>query len=226
VQLRFLTVRYFAYAAGGLGLILLLAAFQSSFPWGVMATRPSQGTRPTLVACAVSGVLCGVISSVSRDTGFILTQPIYYAAGLIFGYCFARVNLAGALRVVLYTVASGLTYIAAREFYAAISSNLSMYSPTYPLADAMVKTLTGLIGGLGLAVSSKLLTGVPLRLEDELGAAILGGVLAHVFFLLFWIPPLPLGYALAFAAWQIPVGWYLSARLREGLATRPPAPAA
>jgi hypothetical protein len=145
---------------------------------------------------------------------------------LIFGYCFARVNLAGALRVVLYTVASGLTYIAAREFYAAISSNLSMYSPTYPLADAMVKTLTGLIGGLGLAVSSKLLTGVPLRLEDELGAAILGGVLAHVFFLLFWIPPLPLGYALAFAAWQIPVGWYLSARLREGLATRPPAPAA
>ena len=215
VQVRYQAFRYGAYAAGVLGLICLIAGFQpTSRPRPARSSIPA---RKTLIACAVSGVLSGLVSSVHTGGSSFLAQPLFYAAGWVFGYCFARVNIKGPTRVVLFTIASGLIYWAAVHVYSAFASSLSVYSP---FMEA-VKVLPGLIGGLGLAVSLKLVTGSPLTLRDEGGAAIIGALIGFVFFWLYWIPVPGLGLALAFASWQVPMGWLLSAQLERAAVDAP-----
>jgi hypothetical protein len=213
VQIRYMTARYSAYGAIGLALICLLGAFSPPVAASRGMRPRAKRMRATIIASAISSVACGLVGSLHRDDGGFLSSPLNYAPGLIFGVCFARVNFSGSLTMGIYTVASGFVYIVAYYAHQTVSSYLSADSS---LEQYLVLMLAGAIGGLGLAVSTKLLAGIPLTLEDEAIALTLGAVVAIPFLWLFFPP---LGLALAFAIWQIPVGGYLARDLQRASAT-------
>jgi hypothetical protein len=212
VQLRFLIARYSAYASAGGAVICLLAAFPPPVRSSTCTRPRAKRVRATIIASAIAGILGGLISSLHGDDGTFLSSPLNYAPGLIFGLCFARVNFSGARWITLYTAASGLIYLVAYYTHQAFSSNLSIESL---IPQCLTLMFAGAIGGLGLAITTKLLAGTPLELEDEVGVGILGAVAAIPFYWLFFVPVL--GLCLAFALWQIAVGRFLAVRLEKGL---------
>src|SRR5262249_52064059 len=189
IQLRFLILRYGAYGAGALGLICVLGAFPpiSRAP----SPRPPQPMRAMLRACAISAVLSGLAVGLPFGDTF-LAVPMRYAPGWIFGFFFGRANYAGRARLALFTVASGFISWCAIHVYSDLSSSMSVYSPYRNTVDV----LPGLVGGLGLAVASKLVARRALTLGDEARVAIVGSLLGVVFIRLYMIPVWILGPAL------------------------------
>ncbi len=162
------------------------------------------------MACAISAVLSGLVYPIQTDGhSIILSLPLRCGPGLVFGCCFSLVHLRGAFRTVLYIVVSGLIYFGAVRTTFDVGTMLGGFTG----AGVMPNLLAGLLGGLSLAILTKLLTGTPLTLYDEVGAAVLGALTGAIFLYPFMVPVL--GGVLAFASWQIPVGWWLAASLKR-----------
>lgn len=179
---------------------------------------PSRRIRFTLLACAVSGVVSAFGSNVESSSGSFLSQPLLYLPGLVFGYCFARTNLEGPLRALLFTAGSGLIY------YGAIRTYMALVHTDSGSSSFVASVLPGLVGGLGLSLLTKLLTRARPAMFDEGLTAVVGAGMGFIFTMLFGIQPQILGMVLAFTAWQVPVGLLLSANLerqREAAAATP-----
>jgi hypothetical protein len=112
---------------------------------------------------------------------------------------------------VLYTIGSGLIYQGAVNVYLLMVEA----SGSQSAVGLYLGALPGAIGGLGLAVLTKLLSATPIRLIDEGRTATIGAFTGAIFTLVLFMQPEFVFGVLAYAIWQIPVGWSLSLSLPE-----------
>jgi hypothetical protein len=180
---------------------------------------PSSPVRSTLVVCAISAAISGVAIRIPFPEGTFLAQPLNYLPGWVFGLCYAWARMRGSWRIVLFTIGSGLIYQGAVQIYMLMMSAGS--------ADASIgllpSALAGAFGGFALVVLTKLLSALPIGLDDELRTLVIGAVTGMIFTTLLFLPPEFLWGVLAYAIWQMPVGWSLmqSTRGREKAAGQP-----
>lgn len=164
----------------------------------------------TAVACTFSGVVSGVFIS-GKVPGFDFLNPYTVAAGVLFGVAFAVANFTSVLRAVGYVVASTVIYYGATQVcYGLLSLNLA--NGAYVVAGAS--------GGFSVAVSTKLISGMPFRFRDELRTTLLGAALGWLFS---WVCPIGApwrDYMYGYAYWQVPIGVSLSWGIRERSAVK------
>jgi hypothetical protein len=167
--------------------------------------RMSDQTRRTLIWSFVSAVICGLISIVQFDL-------MYYVPGPLFGLAFALTNLTKPLRIAIYVIASSVIYVIAWNlFFMIVNDQLSIPSRDF------AGLLAGLFGALALALVTKFLAGLPLKAQDEARTVILGA-LAGIIFVEIIIWGVEVGsfvLLLAFAIWQVLVGWSLTTSVQK-----------
>ena len=167
------------------------------------ALDPRRLTRPqrTLLATALAALTSAWALAIMPPRG-----PCPLACpGLLFGLAFAGVHFRGWVRVVLFTLASGLIYHAALV--------LTLDHPLTPRPEFVA----GAVAAAALGLLAPGLAGRRPRLGALLGLALAGGLLGLVFSALFFAALVHRGLGLvflAFAVWQLPVGWLLSRSLR------------
>jgi hypothetical protein len=167
----------------------------------------SPQTKNTLVVSAISAIACGLIQS----------DWIFWMPGAVFGLLFAIANFQSKFQISLYTALSSAIYIGAvRIFFKASGNDLNYY-----LAGGL---LAGVCGALTLALITKLISKTSLTFSNEFRSTIIGGITGIAFVHIIvssvandfgnegnWSWPL---FPIAFALWQIPVGWSLTTSIQ------------
>jgi hypothetical protein len=172
----------------------------------------SEQTRNTLIWTLISAVICGLISFVQFDL-------VYYLPGAVFGFLFSIINFTKPLRMAIFVVASSIIFIIAWNiFFLVGDTQLSI--PSRVLGGF----LAGLFGALALALLTKVLAGIPIKVQEEARTAVVGAltgilfieVIARGMALMFkGFEAAAITWPLAFAVWQVSVGWSLSTSIQN-----------
>ena len=163
----------------------------------------SPQTKNTLIFSAISAIVCGLIQS----------DWIFWIPGAVFGILFAIANFHKKFQISLFAALSSIIYIGAvRIFFIASGKDLNYY-----LVGGF---FAGAFGALTLVLSIKLISKTSLAISNEFLSTIVGGITGIAFVQLFiyglgkpfssnddWKWAL---IPVAFAVWQIPVGWLLT----------------
>jgi uncharacterized membrane protein YuzA (DUF378 family) len=170
----------------------------------------SEQTKRTLIWSLVSAIICGLI-------GFVQFDLVYYVPGPVFGFLFVIVNLTKPLRIAIFIATSSVIYIIAWNIFFLIGdTQLSIPSRVFG------GLLAGLFGALALALLTKLLASTPIKAQDEARTIILGAS-AGILFIEVMFRGIEVSYfawPLAFAVWQISVGWSLTTSVQNHLASQ------
>ncbi|HLO13487.1 MAG TPA: hypothetical protein VK206_01570 [Anaerolineales bacterium] len=169
----------------------------------------SPQTKNTLIATSVSAIICGLMQ--------FEFEWIFWIPGAVFGISFALANFHRKFQIGLYIALSSVIYIGAVQiFFKAPGTDLN-----HPWAGGF---LAGTFGALALAVLTKLVSKTSLVLLDEFRSTLIGGMTGVAFVQLFIFglgEPFSndIGKALvlipvAFAVWQVPVGWLLTTSIQ------------
>jgi hypothetical protein len=177
----------------------------------------SDQTKRTLIWSFVSAIVCGVVS-------FIQFDLVYYLPGPVFGFLFSVVNLRKPLRIAIFVAASSVVYIIAWNLFFNIVDD-QLARPSRDFAGF----LAGLFGAMALALFTKFLAGMPIKVHDEARTVVLGAITGILFveliiesmfrgfenayFLYFAWP-------LAFAVWQVSIGWSLTTSIQKQFETQ------
>jgi len=170
-------------------------------------TKSSSQTRNTLIASAVSALLCGV---------FLVDSLIFWFPGAVFGFLYAIANFHKKLEIGIYTILSGIIYIGAvLIFFRAAGNDLNNY--------LIGGFLAGAFGALTLAAMTRSMSQPPLGSSVDIRSTLIGGIAGIVFVQLLQfsfvksfddVNLVQLINPMAFAIWQIPVAWSLTISTR------------
>lgn len=166
--------------------------------------RISTQTKNTLIASAVSALICGL---------FLVDNLIFWFPGIPFGILYAIVNFQRKWQIGLYTIFSSIIYVGAVQIFLRTAGN---DLETFWLSGF----LAGAFGGLTLSLMTKFMSKTALDFSDEIWSTLVGGATGIVFVWLI-IFSYTQGFGndeniarllipVAFAIWQIPVAWSLT----------------
>jgi hypothetical protein len=163
---------------------------------------PSQ-IRNTLIASAVSALICGV---------FLVDSLIFWFPGAVFGFLYAIANFHKKLEIGLYTILSGIIHIGAvLIFFRAAGNDLNNY--------LIGGFLAGAFGALTLAGITRSMSQTSLGSSLDIRSTLIGGIAGIIFIQLLRfsvvksfddVNLVQLINPIAFAIWQIPVAWSLT----------------
>ena len=172
----------------------------------------SEQTKRTVVCSLVSAIICGVVVFIEFDL-------VYYVPGPVFGFLFSIVNLRKPLRIMIFAAASSVIYIVAWNLFFRIVDD-QLARPSRDFAGF----LAGLFGALALALFTKFLAGMPIQVHEEARTVVLGAITGILFAELI-IESMFKGFEdasiayfawpMAFAVWQVSVGWSLTTSIQK-----------
>jgi hypothetical protein len=166
-------------------------------------TRFSTRTRNTLVASAVSALICGI---------FLVDNLIFWLPGVSFGILYAMANFHRKLQIILYTLLASVIYIGAVQIFFRTAGN--EFETSW-----LGGFLAGAFGAFMLSLFTKFMSKTALDFVDEARSTVVGAVtgIAFVQLVIFSYTPFRndenigrLLIPVAFAIWQIPIAWFLT----------------
>ena len=175
-----------------------------------MTSRISTQSRNTLIASAVSALICGI---------FLVDNLIFWVPGAVFGLSYAMANFHRPFKISLYTILSSLIYIGAVQIFFRASGN--------DLDNSWLGGfLAGTFGAFTLSLMTKFMSKTALDFFDEVRSTLVGAVTGIVFVQLIIfsytqafsddVTIARLLIPIAFAIWQIPVAWFLTISTQTG----------
>lgn len=172
--------------------------------------RMSEQNKRTLISSLVSAVICGLVYVVQFDL-------LFYVPGPVFGFLFSIVNLKKPLHIAIFVVASSIIYVITWNIFATVTANQQSI-----ISRDFGGFLAGLFGVLTLALLTKLLVNMPLKAQDEARTTILGAFAGILFIELMFrgFEVAYLAWPMAFAVWQVSVGWSLSTSVQKPFASQ------
>ena len=199
----------------------------------------TERTKTTLMLCLVSAVFCGFllasdgcgVSNASENLRgechiMALNNPmklqthwVNWVPGILFGIAFALGNSFNNFGVFTYSLVSGIIYYIAGLIFAVfgIQLNFDEKLPWIITIFAIGSVFAGAFGATSLLFLSKYVSKTQNVFRFEIKMAGAGAIAGIIFFFcgLLGLIAFPF-WLLAFATWQISIGFYLTIILQKG----------